>query len=174
MLTWLVLRVAPQKEFEAERRIRLRGHQTLCPFELKWRRKSVYTKHKVSKPYPIFTRYVFTGIERWPHDFRDIQDNIEEVQGVVGAGHDPVHLSEPEMNWIKAIADAQGDLKSIASAVAVHKAIKPGDNVRIIEGPYFGHVGPMESIIGQNAQVVVQIFNSMHLVKVPMAKLERA
>jgi len=174
MLQWLVLRVAPQKEFEAERRIRNRGHKALCPFELKWRRKSVYTKHKVSKPYPIFTRYVFTGIERWPHDFRDIADNIEEVQGVVGAGFDPVRLTEPEMNWIRAIGEAQGNLKAIANAVAVHKAIKPGDKVRITEGPFYGFSGPMESIVGQNAEVMVQLFNSMHLVKVPMAKLERA
>jgi transcription antitermination factor NusG len=174
MQSWLVLRVAPQKEFEAARRIARRGHQAICPFELKWRRRDSRSRHKIAKPYPLFTRYVFAGISRWPHDYRDIFDNIEEVQGVIGAGMSPVVLSEPAMNWIRALAEAKGDLKQIGSAIAVHKAIKPGEPVRITEGAFNGIVGPLSNIVGQNAEVLVQIFNSMHLVKVPLAKLERA
>jgi len=174
MLNWLVLRVAPQKEFEAQRRIARRGHQAICPFELKWRRRDSRSKHKIERPYPIFTRYVFTGIQRWPHDVRDIVDNIEEVQGVIGAGSAPIFLPEPQMNWIRAIAEANGDLKQIGNAIAVHKAIKPGEPVRITEGAFAGFVGPLESIVGQNAEVMVEMFDSMRLVKVPLAKLERA
>ena len=172
MLTWLVLRVAPQKEFDTARHIARMGHEALCPFETKWRRKNTFSKHKIERPYPLFTRYVFAGIQSWPHDFRDIADSITWIQGVIGFSGEPTTLSDLELEWIKAIGEANGDLKAIRHTVSVHKAIKVGTDVRITEGSFSGFTGPLSFIVGNEAQVAVEIFNSMRLVKIPLAKLE--
>jgi transcription antitermination factor NusG len=173
MKHWLVLRVAPQKEFEAAKQIADRGHAALCPFEQKWRRRHSRTRHKKQHKYPLFTRYVFAGISAWPGDYRDIIDSIEEVQGVVGVGAVPARLTESEIEWIKAICATGGD-RDMQSATSVHKAIKPGEPVRIMEGSFEGKVGPLDCVLGKDAKVLIEIFNSMHLIKIPLAKIERA
>lgn len=170
ILSWLVLRVAPQKEFEAARHITERGHEALCPFESKWRRRNSHTRHKVEVRYPLFTRYVFAGISLWPHDFRDIADNIEAIQGVVGYGAAPCMLSASEMRWIRAMAGSQLD----AAGVALHKAIEPGAPVIVSEGPFQGRTGTAASIVGKKAHVLMELFNSMQIVKISLAQLERA
>lgn len=174
MLQWLVLRVAPQKEFDTARHIARMGHEALCPFESKWRRKNTFSKHKIERPYPLFTRYVFAGIKTWPHDFVEIRDTITFVQGVIGVNGEPAFLSEAERAWIAAMGEANGDLKAIQHTVSVHKAIKVGTSVRITDGAWTGHVGPLNCIIGREAHVAVEIFNAMRLVKIPLAKLEPA
>lgn len=171
MKHWLVLKVAPQKEFEAAKQIADRGHASLCPFEVKWRRHHSRTRHKKRRKYPLFTRYVFAGISAWPHDYRDIIDSIEDVQGVVGVGAVPALLSETEIEWLRAICETGGD---VSTATSVHKAIKPGEPVRLTEGPFEGRVGPLSSIAGKNAEVILEIFNSMHVVKTTLSKIERA
>lgn len=173
MLHWLVLRVAPQKEFEAAKQIADRGHAALCPFEQKWRRQHSRTRHKKRRKYPLFTRYVFAGISSWPHDYRDIIDSIDDVQGVVGVGAVPALLTETEIQWIKAICETGGDADQ-HSTTSVHKAIKPGEPVRIMEGSFEGKVGPLDCVVGKDAKVMIEIFNSMHLVKIPLSKVERA
>lgn len=173
MKHWLVLKVAPQKEFEAAKQIADRGHASLCPFEVKWRRHHSRTRHKKRRKYPLFTRYVFAGISAWPHDYRDIIDSIEDVQGVVGVGVEPARLTDAEIAWLQSMCAGDADTEAFAST-SVHKAIKPGEPVRLTEGPFEGRVGPLSSIAGKNAEVILEMFSALHLVKVPLSKIERA
>lgn len=171
MAHWLVLRVAPQKEFEAAERIAGRGHQTLCPYEQKWRRKHSRTRHKKPHKYPVFTRYVFAGIAAWPQDYHDIKDNVEAVQDAVGFGGRPAMLTYAEIQWIRTIA---GRTVELGGGVSIHKAIEPGAQVVVSEGPFQGRTGTASCIVGRKAHVLLELFNSMQQVEIPLAKLERA
>ena len=56
-----------------------------------------------------------------------------------------------------------------------HKAIlavRAGQKAEIVEGPFAGHRGSVSRVVGKNATVLVELFNSMQEVQIPVAKLE--
>lgn len=171
-MNWLVLRVLPQKEFEAERRIKDRGHDALCPFEEKWRRRNSRSRHKRLWKYPYFTRYVFAGIKAWPWDWKDIESNVDTVQGYLRRdlnGDQPFILTSADIYRLSRMGDAR---LSQDGAAALHKAITTGSNATVVEGAYHGHTVTVDSICGDTANVVLQLFNSMVTAKISLAKLD--
>ena len=168
-LSWLVLRVLPQKEFEAEKRIKDRGHDALCPFEEKWRRRNSRSRHKRPWKYPYFTRYVFAGIRAWPADWDDIRQNVDVVQGYLVHDGKPHVLASTEVEYLTRMADVK---VSQDGASVLHRAIMAGANVTVAEGAWQGHTVRVDSIVGNSANVVLQLFNSMVTAKISLAKLD--
>jgi hypothetical protein len=171
-VNWLVLRVVPQKEFEAEKRIKDRGHDALCPFEEKWRRRNSRSRHKRLWKYPCFTRYVFAGIRQWPWDWNDIETNVDLVQGYLRRdlnGDQPFFLSSADVRHLSEMGDAK---LSQDGAAVLHRAIMVGSSATVGEGIYRGHTVTVESIVGNSANVALQLFNSMVSAKISLAKLD--
>ena len=168
-LSWLVLRVHPQREFEAEKRIKDRGHDALCPFEEKWRRRNSRSRNKQLWRYPYFSRYVFAGIRIWPEDWLDIEGNVDPIQGYLAHDSRPYMLTGAEIGYLVTMSDAR---VSQDGAAALHRAIKPGGGATVVDGAFQGHTVMVDSIVGSTANVVLQLFNSMATVKISLAKLD--
>ena len=160
LLHWLVVRTHPQKEFDAERQIKDRGYDALCPYEEKWRRRHSRTNHKRPWKYPLFTRYVFAGVNH-PWDWHDIRQNVDVVQYTIGS------LTPVDVDYLQRLSHEGYNVRTDP-----HRAIKVGGEAKISDGSFQGHTVTIHTIVGKQAHVVVQMFNSYMPVQIPLAKLD--
>lgn len=171
-MDWYVAVVASQREIAARELLTDLGYEVMVPTEVKWRRKSRYSRQKVERVYPLLTRYVFIGCEgqppwwhlrnlEFPHDGRKV------IQHVLGAGGWPRPLPP----------DAVTALKGLDFAIPScnpHKALRPGDMAQFAAGPLHGKVAKVRKIAAKRARVLIEAFNAMREIEVPLEILEAA
>lgn len=172
-MQWYVAVVPAQRELTARDLLREHGYDVMVPVEYKWRRKSRYGKAKVERPYVLLTRYVFIGCQdapNWWH-LRHIEfpfTGQKIIQHVLGTSAGPTPLP----------AEAVSALHLLNLGIPgynPHKAIRPGGNAQFAEGhPFAGKVVRVREIMAKKARVLIEAFNSMREIEVPLEILEAA
>ena len=170
MLSWYVIRVHAKREFSACTMLERRGFSVVLPVEHKWRKASRHTKRKTLHSYPMLQGYLFVGVDGdlpwW--ELRELPFLVGYIGSAYGV---PYALSRADLERMISI-----------SAVAVpytnapnpHKAIRPGDDAVIVNGPLAGRTIKVDSIVGQKAWFAQEILGSQHRVEIPLRMLEAA
>ena len=148
-MNWHILTTAPQRELKAQEALTKLGLSVMLPVEYRWHdiRKAGTQKGKKGsierevRPHPLFPRYVFAG-----YDDRIDWQAIEAVHHnghkiITGALRDPIsgyryRLQHIEALRIRSLCDIEAPRVPPSSSLA----LRPGDLVRITDGPFSGQL----------------------------------
>lgn len=179
-MNWLALRTLPiaRLEFFVLHALNQQERPALVPFEEKWVRRPG-TKLRIARKYPLFPRYVFAGFE----SLRDYTTTIDAINvlavkkgkappilGAVRFGNsaEPAKLSPTDVSFLRALAVPR------PSEISLHRALQPGGKVSIMEGPFSGHVAQLDTVTRKHVTVMLRMFNSAQVVRLPVAAVEAA
>lgn len=167
MIRWHVIKTGPQMEFKAVSRLKRDGHAAFTPIEVKrirLRGKALGEKRN----YPILTRYTLIGCEDikavWGRLREDKQVYPHIMQAVLGINRTvPYALSQDEVSYLAFLSEKP---VPYVNAVNPHKAqpaiLMPGQVAAVInaEHPFAKFSGPVSSIVGKKAHVILELFGS--------------
>lgn len=187
-LFWLALRVEPRSEFAVESHLRKCGYQAICPTETKVKRVSRYSKKTRKATYPLFPGYVFFGTDgRCPNwdeplyltagdrsereDIRHYAKRSGRVWRVLSRDGVPYVLSSRELNDVCAQARVSTPNRQ---SVNTHKAIRQGDEVSVIDGPWKGWTVKAKAIASEKIRTVVNLLGKDHEIDIPFSHCEAA
>lgn len=176
---WFVIRTIPvhRIEFSVLHALNQREHPAMVPFEEKKLRKHKQRDWRTER-YPLFACYVFAGFEGF-RDFIEAREAINAqaermgkkppILGAVGYRKDkPAVLTEREVGFLRSLSAPR------ATAVNLHKAIRPGTEISILDGPFAGHRAVVDSMTRKGVRAMLYLFNTMHLVEIKAAAMEAA
>jgi transcription antitermination factor NusG len=181
-MTWYILRVAPQAELRTEAALRDLGYQSFTPIEYKRRRLRKSSSRMWA--YPMFIRYSFVGIEdRSPQVCYGHLHRIKSligaevggvVQGVLGWREKPAPLKPEDAEYLQTLS---GQTIRYVGSINPHRAIQPptvGGSARIIDGAFqdSDRQVKVSAITNRKASVLLEVFNSMQTVTIPIEYLE--
>lgn len=95
---WYAIDVVRQKEFVVGRMFERRGCVTFIPTEMRFRKKSRYTKGKLEIALPALSGTVFVGFPTAPDWFRVMNMNL--VNGVLSVDDKPRRIDTASRQWI--------------------------------------------------------------------------
>ena len=177
-LHWYALRIAPAREFVAQRLLKDRGIVTFLPVEIKHRHRSRYSKAagkpKEPRAFTMFPGYLFAGFEPGVPLWFNLFTENNHVKSVVGDRGVPYRLPVAQIRrQIEMYADGLVRPQS-ERFMQSGKEFKAGDQVLVADGPFEGLSVKVESIKGGNAKMFVELFGSPQLVTIATDKLERS
>lgn len=168
-LSWFALTSIPQAEFKAAAQLRSSGYAVIVPSEWKWRRFGKM-KRKRKTAYPLFARYVFVGCVEWPGK-DTLKAQADLVQGYVSRGDGwPAQISAADVAYLKSLAGHAVP----QAATSIHKAIKPGQEVNIVNGPFAGHRTFIKHIVAEEAQGLLKFLGGNREITFALDDLEAA
>lgn len=168
MPAWYCLRTAPQREFAVEEILKKKGLQAFCPVKVAWKRVGP-KKRRTPYSYPMVPRYVFVACENPWHDVLH-KPWCRNVSGVVTIDGRAGVVRPAEMDRL---ARMSGNAIP-TNTTSIHRSFAPGDRVEIVSGPYQGWLVPIESIKGEAAKVLLNMFGSERPIEIPLESLEAA
>lgn len=169
-MNWYALQVAPQKEASVVETLTKYDLPAFYPtFKMeRWRRVPGTCRQKVLmvKTYASIPGYVFA---RCREPWTDIKRNAwaRYVTGVLAVAGRPAIIPAHEIAHLPG-APVQ------ASSDYVQPSFRPGQEVEIASGPYQGWLVPIETIEGDTAEVLMEMFGAKRRVKVKLGDLEAA
>jgi len=158
--TWHVLRVMPQRQFEAASFLAGLGVATLLPVERQWKRCG-RARRREMREYPLLRGYLpISG--QMPASRR-----VWRSHGILG------YLADA--NGCAAVLRGE-DLERIHALLGGETVdqLAPGARVEIIGGAMAGHTGHIERAGRRQAAVVLEMLGSLRTVTVVAADLEPA
>lgn len=164
-MQWYVAVVPAQKEDAARKRLEELGYSVMLPVEIKWRRKSRHCRKREEVKVPLLPRYVFVGCEGqlpWWH-----LNGCPLIQGFLGRDGYPKPLPPEAVQALRGLDFAIPTFNP-------HKSIRAGDEVQFAAGPLQGKIARVRKIVSKRARVLIEAFNSMREIEVPLEILEAA
>ncbi|GGD30883.1 transcription termination/antitermination protein NusG [Aureimonas glaciei] len=154
-LRWYVLRSNPNCEDRAQASLEAAGFVSFIP---KYRRERRHkrTKEWLIKEYPLFSRYLFLGLEPGREHWGQVR-KCDGVESAVNINGTPLRVSAHE---IQQVIDAQatGEFDDLRRS-SVKRPHAAGDLIYIESGPFAGFHANVTSLKGKRAiEVMIQIF----------------
>jgi transcription antitermination factor NusG len=127
----------------------------------------------------LFPRYVFCGF----HGLGDYQATVdaineefarkgkaEPILGAVRFGNsaEPAKLSATDVSFLRGLSTPR------ASEIRLHAALRPGERVSIVDGAFAGHVAQLDTVARRHVTVMLRMFNSAQVVRLPVEAVEAA
>lgn len=137
-LVWYVAQTNPQCEFKAAAHLFERGFIAYLPVEVNWHRptrRGRAAPERVAKAKPLMTGYLFVGMGREQSVYRIRQ--TDGIRGLVGIEGTPFEIPASAIDKIRDRED-RGVFDHTRPTRARHQA---GDEVKVISGPFAGHLG---------------------------------
>jgi transcription antitermination factor NusG len=130
-------------------------------------------RNMVRRPAAIVPCYVYPGFRSWD-DYHRMMRLSEELNlglhGLIGMREgEPRVLRPEEQRFLESVTEGG----TAAAKTAIHRSIKPGEDVRIASGPFAGHEAKFSGMGRDYAEVLIQIFGQMRVVSVPVGAVER-
>jgi transcriptional antiterminator RfaH len=163
-LSWYAVYTQPKAELKAAADIRAAGVAVFTP--LVWA-ESYRTRQCYMAP--LFPRYLFVGMG--PPAFREVL----EARGVVDLlGMNGAPLPVP-VDFLTRLVRIQNGEETLPEDIEIASdwQLKPGDMVKIIEGPLTGHSARIDLSQGETAKLVVNLFGRWTETRLPLVQLER-
>lgn len=167
-MNWFALRTAPQREFAVEQILKRYELSAFVPVETKWKRVGA-KKRRTPFSYPMLPRYLFVACD-CPYEDILYRPWCRNVSGVVSFDGRPAIIRQDAIQRLAKMSGAAIP----TSATSVHRSFAPGDRVEIVSGPYQGWLVPIESIRGDAAKVLLNMFGSERPIEIPLESLEAA
>lgn len=180
-MTWYIIRSASGREraaLESLQEVRLDAY---LPCETRWRRTS---KIKEKAQHPLFAGYLFVQCE--PRDFAPILDldGVHQFVRYMRADGAPVPMPIPAREVEKVRAQEAAGMYDVTRPSARErkrqearaKAMRKGEAVRLIDGPFSGFIGRVIEMRASDrtALVDVEIFGRQIPVELPSEHLDAA
>ena len=132
MMEWYAVHTRPSSEAKAAENLRRQGYATYLPRHRRWvrhaRRREIVLR-------PLFQRYLFVGIDRATTGWRPVLSTFG-VASVVCGGDEPVPVPHGVIDTLRE-REREGSFDEVTPALK----LKPGDRVRMSEGPFADLVG---------------------------------
>ena len=128
---WYVIHTKPRQESQALENLERQGYTTYCPqITLSKRRRNAW--HTVSEP--LFPRYLFIQLTEGEDDFGPIRSTLG-VSNMLRLGGKPAIIGN---DIIETLQQQERDSAEVPDA---ELPVKPGDRVRVMDGPFAGLEG---------------------------------
>jgi transcriptional antiterminator RfaH len=126
---WIVLRTRAYREAFAEEKVAELGIETYLPRILERQRRQ---DQKLAVAAPLFPTYMFALVDQW----RCLL-SVFGVVGVIMRGSEPEFMPSREIVRLRSLQTADG----LVQLPKPPPEIAPGNEVRILKGPFIDHVG---------------------------------
>lgn len=158
------------REIATEKQLAISGIGVFLPREIRYRRAARYLRRQRVEVvgYARFPGYTFVAMDaaasQWPR-----VRALPFVLGVLGIGGRPVALAPGEVERMRA---DDGKIVPHVSSVPTHRAIVPGQTVRIAAGPFRDWVVKVERISRRGAHATLNFLCAQHELELPLEWLE--
>lgn len=162
---WYALRSKPRKEDVLYRQANAQGFEVFYP---RLRVQPVNPRSKKYKPY--FPGYMFVNVDLEKVGISTFQWMPHSI-GLVSFGGDPAHVPD---NLINALQKRVNQINEAGGEV--YEGLKPGDTVRISEGPFRGYQAIFDERLpgSERVRVLIQMLSDRHLpVELQAGQIER-
>lgn len=155
---WFALRIKPQAEARAHRRLSDLGFVSIFAHEIRELRRHRHAKAKIKITVPLLSGYALAahdGSEGW---FRRITDatwlagSDRIVKGIIGCGGIPTPISQAAIDRLAAVS---GVLRSLDPP-----PLTIGQRVRIASGPLENLTGKVEAVRGAKVRMRLGLLGS--------------
>lgn len=165
---WFVLYCNVRSEQKACENLTKQGFDAYWPVRIEQRiRRHTKAKHEVTLP--LFPRYIF--VRQFPIEDHLSWFMIRKTDGIESALY---RNGSPALVPGPVIADLRQAEQSGAfnQMIPDRSALKTGQSVRIMAGPFEGHLATVQSVLpGTTARVLMKLFGSTRPAHVPIDAL---
>lgn len=160
---WYAYRTAIKCEWRAKLGIDALGFETFMPMET---RAIVRRRRKVTIESPLFARYGFFHMDINKDEWGEIQ-LVDGVEAVLTNNQIPVRVPTYEIDQLKLAAKF-----GLFDRTKKPDPFKPGDEVRIEEGPFSGFIGKvLKARTGDRVDILLNFFGSMREIPFPILQI---
>lgn len=157
---WNVVYTNIKCEFRAKEGLKAKGYPVFLPTLTK---RVTHARKVVDKTYPLFPRYVFVCVSEHGQGFLGVR-KTDGVESVLMADGRPGTVPGDTLQHLERIAGAGMLNESTAILPA-----KPGDLVKVMSGPFAGHIARLQSRDGNDrCKVLFELMDSSQPVDVPI------
>ncbi len=184
-IIWYVIFVPSQKEYIAQKMITQwigknspnpAGNDVGCvylPLYSKWRRVNRFSRNKQRFAFPALPGCLWLGVQKgnetWYELFR-----LHLVYGVMSVANRPAGISGERLNRFIVENNRELDVPDVQQFMRSHHEFKTGDKVKIVEGPFDGHLVDVRAIKGGKAKILLELLGGSQEVEIALGKLEKA
>jgi transcription antitermination factor NusG len=162
---WATVQCQPHRERVAEHFLRMFGFEVYLP---RIRRQQIRYRRPVEFLVPLFPSYCFARIELQWHDIKQAPGVIR----VVRAGSDePARIPD---QIIAAIRSRERDGALDPPASKSKRALRIGDRVQVVTGPFAGRFGVCAQVARQDVVVLLFVFGAQRQLRLKYGAIEIA
>lgn len=152
-LDWFVVHTQAKAEPAVADKLQKLGYATLFLHYIKTIRHARCEK-QVKRAY--FPRYLFVGIEPG-QGFYNV-NTCEGVSTILTSDGRPLRVEEPVIENLRSHGDESGLIETVQASDRHRTRLKPGEMVRIVQGPMTGLWGQVEVDKGTEILVLIEMF----------------
>jgi transcriptional antiterminator RfaH len=132
MITWYAAYTQPNAEAKALDHLQRQGYSVYLPLYHRWVR---HARKRALVSRPLFPRYLFVGLDRLTQLWRPIRSTVGVV-GLVSGAEEPVTVAPAIIEMLR-----RREGEGAFDVVSPVQNLRPGDAVRVTEGPFEDLVG---------------------------------
>jgi transcription antitermination factor NusG len=166
-MSWYAVMSTPQREFDAVSVLADYGYEVFTPIERKHLKRYKGQRGNRVREYPMIRGYCFAQFDRIPWHL--LRDERETIRGVVSSGYTPTPIPEDQIEAVKELSNV---LVPYTNAVDTHRALRSGQVVEIVAGPFAGHITRLEHITLGKAMALIDMLGKAHPVEFDLDMLE--
>ncbi|HUK60486.1 MAG TPA: transcriptional activator RfaH [Stellaceae bacterium] len=149
MMRWYAVHTRPASEAKAAEHLRRQGYEAYLP---RHRRFVCHARRRIAALRPLFPRYLFVGIDRERMAWRPVLSTVG-VAGMVLGGGEPMAVPDGIVALLQE-RERMGAFDELQPALR----LRPGDAVRLTEGPFAELVGRLAAASDDERVVVLLEF----------------
>ena len=173
-IAWFAVFVPCGKEFAVQRMLSRKGLFVYLPLCRKWRRLNRYSRTKVRLAYPAIAGCVFLGVRGHHTAPLEVFRWMGSLRGVIGLCGAPLAISGERLEAFVHDNRFRFEADDSERFMRSNYEFKVGDQVRIVEGPFEGHVVDVRGIRGDQARIWVPLFGTLTETSIALDKMECA
>lgn len=160
---WYAFRTQIKSEWKAKLGIQTLGFDTFMPVE---RRTVVRRRRKVQIESPLFARYGFVQFDIHRDEWGEIQ-STDGVESLLTNNQIPIRVPTRDIEQLR-LAEKFG----LFDKTKAPEPFKPGDEVRIEEGPFTGFLGKvMRARANERVDILLSMFGSEREIEFPLLQI---
>src|SRR5437868_2343189 len=146
---WYVVYTNIKCEFRAEQGLKAKGYDVFLPRAKRWIR---HARRKKERLVPLLPRYLFVGFDINQMPWYEIR-NTDGVEGVLSINSIPVAVPAAAIDDLRAL-----ETIGVFDETTEVLRLKAGDPVKLVQGPFAGHVCLLQSARGkQRVEVILSL-----------------
>jgi transcriptional antiterminator RfaH len=160
---WYVVYTSIKCEFRAEKGLLAKGYDVFVPRAKRWIR---HARKKTERVIPLLPRYLFVGFDVDLMPWYEIR-NTDGVEGVLSNNSIPVAVPAAAVEDLRAMQEI-----GVFDETTEVLRLSPGDSVKLVKGPFAGHVCTLKSARGKaRVEVILALFGRENILRVPLSAL---
>jgi transcriptional antiterminator RfaH len=158
---WYLIQTRPRQADRAEENLLRQGYLVYHP---RFAAQRLHRGRRIEREESLFPNYLFIRLQRWVDNWYPLR-STRGVARLVTFGQDPLPVADPVIDEIRRRVDRQH----------AEPAHKPGDQVRIIDGPFAG----LDAIFQtekdeQRALLLIDFLHRQVTVQLPLSSIHSA